>query len=131
MERNTGTVADWLIEEELADYSDAVLFLTDTLREFNEDRDLENLDYSLYLLYEAQKDKLSELLENVISLRNDVSAIKSMISNIELDAQKIISKREQPPAQMPPIINILLPKISEPEVYQQPHLWHSPLIAKA
>ena len=130
MERNTGTVADWLIEEELADYSDAVLFLADTLREFKEDRDLENLDYSLYLLYEAQKDKSSELLENVISLRNAVSAIRSMISNIELDAQKIISKREHPPAQIPPI-NIPLPKISEPEVYQQPHLWHRPLIAKA
>ena len=64
-----GTVAEWLIEE-LSGYDNANLFFTDTLAEFDEDGNLENLNYSLYLLYEAQKDKSSELLDRIQLSRN-------------------------------------------------------------
>ena len=35
--KTTGTVAEWLIEEELVDYTAAKFFLEDTLKEFIQD----------------------------------------------------------------------------------------------
>ena len=66
-----GNVAEWLIEE-LADYDVANAFLDDTLKGFKEDKDTKSFEYSLHLLYQAQKERPSELLDKVNSFRNRI-----------------------------------------------------------
>ena len=74
--KTTGTVAEWLIEEELADYRAAKFFLEDTVKEFVQD--MEKFQYSLRLLYEAQKDNQSDLLGAIQSLRSCIPAIQNI-----------------------------------------------------
>ena len=77
--KTTGTVAEWLIEEELADYRAAKFFLEDTVKEFVQD--MEKFQYSLRLLYEAQKDNQSDLLGAIQSLRSCIPAIQNIQYN--------------------------------------------------
>ena len=72
----TSTVAEWLIEEELTDYTAARFFLEDTLKEFIQD--MEKFQYSLHLLYEAQKDIQSDLLGRIQFLRSCIPAIQNI-----------------------------------------------------
>ncbi len=74
--KNTGTVAEWLIQEELVDCTVASCFLEDTVREFVQD--MEKFQYSLYLLYEAQKNNPSDLLRSIESLRSGIPAIQNL-----------------------------------------------------
>ena len=64
-----GTVAEWLIDEELADCTFANLFLEDILKEFVQD--MGKFQYSLNLLYEAQKGVESKFIgKNTISKKS-------------------------------------------------------------
>ena len=74
--KTTGTVAEWLIEEELVDYRAAKFFLEDTVKEFVQD--MEKFQYSLHLLYEAQKDNQSDLLRIIQSLRSGIPTIQNL-----------------------------------------------------
>lgn len=115
------TVAEWLIEE-LADYDTADLFFDDTLKEFKEDKDMANLEYSLDLLYRAQKELPSELLDKVNSLRGRISVANSIKVMIELEIQTITSENhEQPNNVVTPTSQMHLP--SHPEQFIQ---WPSP-----
>lgn len=76
MERTTSTVAEWLIQDELADYTAANFFLEDTVRDFV--RDMNNFQYSLELLYESQKHIQSDLLNRIQSLRGCIPVIQDI-----------------------------------------------------
>lgn len=106
--KKTGTVAEWLIEEELADYTRARFFLEDTVKEFVQD--MEKFQYSLNLLYEAQKNLPSDLLRSIQSLRSGIPTIQNLHISIFMPRPPkpidMPSQQNIPPIIKPPTAHI-------------------------
>ena len=118
----TSTVAEWLIEEELTDYTAARFFLEDTLKEFIQD--MEKFQYSLHLLYEAQKDIQSDLIGTIQSLRSCIPAIQNIHITVvmpPLTPPDFPFKKDIPPMSVQPY----LPFFEQPVTPLQPPLTKS------